>query len=325
MDNEVTYSSVVFNRSIHVKSEAVTQPEQETVYSDVRRQAETPSHNCSEPTAESPTANARGSSLCLDEDAVTSPSAPHRRATVCLGVLCVLLLAGLVTTCVFNIIQVSQHSTLLALYTQERSAHQTLRVAKMSLERENEDLAQQRDELNTTLRFITQFSKIPAKAFCQLIDGEIHCEPCLRGWIQYGSNCYFFYTGPYTSWLSWHSSRQHCLKMEADLVIIDNIEEQEFINQNAPNYFDEYHGYWIGLSLTNEKKWVWTNGSVLDTGFWIGQPQISYGACVLSKTGDVTLQSWTVNTCQMLNRWICEMNAVPWPRPIKHRAPDQQG
>ncbi|KAK1795205.1 hypothetical protein P4O66_010383, partial [Electrophorus voltai] len=249
MEDEVSYSTVIFNRAANVEPEAPVRQAEDVVYSLVMSQGEAPSNICTETTGE-PTAAANG------------PSTPYRRATICLGLLCLLLLAGLVAVCVFDIIQISKYSTLLALYTDESTAHQRLQAAKVSLERDNKELTEKRDQLNGALRFIIQFSRFPANAFCHLTDGEIHCEPCLKHWIQYGSSCYFFYTGDYNL-QTWQKSREHCMKTEGDLAVIDNTEEQAFINQHTP-YYNGYHGYWIGLSRTNEKQWVWPTGRVLE-------------------------------------------------------------
>jgi len=41
---------------------------------------------------------------------------------------------------------------------------------------------------------------------------------------------------------------------------------QEFINQHTEPYYDNYHGYWIGLSEKQGDTWVWTNGAQLEKG-----------------------------------------------------------
>ncbi|KAJ8368964.1 hypothetical protein SKAU_G00089920 [Synaphobranchus kaupii] len=70
------------------------------------------------------------------------------------------------------------------------------------------------------------------------------------------------------------SSRSDCIKRGADLVIVENEEEQEFI---AKNNKKEDH-CWIGLSdLETEGTWIWVDGSPLQTGFWgSGEPDDHY-------------------------------------------------
>lgn len=35
---------------------------------------------------------------------------------------------------------------------------------------------------------------------------------------------------------------------------------QEFISNHTEYYLDKYHGFWIGLSQTDDKNWVWIDG-----------------------------------------------------------------
>uniref|UniRef100_A0A3B1JJS6 C-type lectin domain family 9 member A-like n=1 Tax=Astyanax mexicanus TaxID=7994 RepID=A0A3B1JJS6_ASTMX len=223
-------------------------PVEEVLYSEIKRHGEKPpSQSIPEPTVE----------------AAASRTPSYRTAIACLGLLCVLLLAGVVGMSVFNIIQVSQHRTTLELYTNESTAHSKLKTETAALEKEKEELTVQRNQFNNTLRSIIQFPTFPVRAFCQIRDREIHCEPCMMNWIQNGSSCYLFYNG--YDWKSWENSRQYCVGMGGDLAIIDSREEQEFIMQNSPFYYDIYHGYWIGL-YKNPEVWKWTTGTKLNDG-----------------------------------------------------------
>ncbi len=50
------------------------------------------------------------------------------------------------------------------------------------------------------------------------------CEPCLKNWIPFQEKCYLFYEDK--SLLTWGESQQHCQKANADLVVIDSLQEQ---------------------------------------------------------------------------------------------------
>ncbi|XP_075838254.1 C-type lectin domain family 2 member D11-like [Microtus pennsylvanicus] len=62
--------------------------------------------------------------------------------------------------------------------------------------------------------------------------------PCPRGWIEFGSRCFYFSED--TS--NWTFSQNFCMALEAQLARFDNMEELNFINR----YKGTFH-YWIGL------------------------------------------------------------------------------
>ncbi|XP_072571980.1 killer cell lectin-like receptor subfamily B member 1B allele C [Paramormyrops kingsleyae] len=137
------------------------------------------------------------------------------------------------------------------------------------------------------------------------------CSRCPKGWTFNNSKCYFVFLGQkWETRKSWKDSRLECIKMGADLLTIQNEEEQMFIMNFAPTYYDEYHGYWIGLT-GKAQDWVWINGSSLTTGFWAdaGSQNKTH---VLTNTGhkDKALNSWRSTNPDMRNRWICENKAL---------------
>uniref|UniRef100_A0A671RK39 C-type lectin domain-containing protein n=1 Tax=Sinocyclocheilus anshuiensis TaxID=1608454 RepID=A0A671RK39_9TELE len=139
----------------------------------------------------------------------------------------------------------------------------------------------------------------------------VQCTPCPQKWIQNGSSCYYFNED--WPWKTWTGSQEYCEGYGAQLAIIDSVEEQEFINQQTESYYDEYHGYWIGLSEKKEETWVWTTGAELEGGFWVNGPSKGYMECVLSVPSKNPLKSWISTSCYMRNRWICEVDVLTWP------------
>ncbi|XP_020568825.1 C-type lectin domain family 10 member A-like isoform X2 [Oryzias latipes] len=87
---------------------------------------------------------------------------------------------------------------------------------------------------------------------------------CPEKWIRFGSSCYFF-SGESKSW---DEAREFCRTKEADLVVMNSKEENEFISKLNKQKF------WIGLSDRDlEGTWKWVDGSSLDLQFWAsGQP-----------------------------------------------------
>ncbi|XP_029950549.1 C-type lectin domain family 4 member K-like isoform X2 [Salarias fasciatus] len=67
-----------------------------------------------------------------------------------------------------------------------------------------------------------------------------------NGWLYFSHS--FYYISPIKK--TWHDSRNDCLQREADLVIINSKEEQEFIQRWVKNLM------WIGLSK-RDGIWKW--------------------------------------------------------------------
>ncbi|XP_051540619.1 C-type lectin domain family 10 member A-like [Myxocyprinus asiaticus] len=63
---------------------------------------------------------------------------------------------------------------------------------------------------------------------------------------------------------SWSESRRYCTERGADLIIINNREEHEFVRKVCVQNW-----VWIGLTDSDEEgTWKWVNGSTLLSGFW---------------------------------------------------------
>ncbi|XP_047454213.1 oxidized low-density lipoprotein receptor 1-like [Mugil cephalus] len=119
------------------------------------------------------------------------------------------------------------------------------------------ELMRDRDDLNYTLRAILKYDSFPVSAFCSglMVSG---CNPCHSGWLLFQDKCYLFYNQS-APWKTWQESRDMCQNNSSDLVIIDSPGEQEFIRNHTEYYYDEYHGYWIGLKESNNT-WFWVDG-----------------------------------------------------------------
>uniref|UniRef100_A0A8C6P590 C-type lectin domain-containing protein n=1 Tax=Nothobranchius furzeri TaxID=105023 RepID=A0A8C6P590_NOTFU len=51
------------------------------------------------------------------------------------------------------------------------------------------------------------------------------CQPCPTGWVQFETKCFLFYDEN-PPWKSWDQSRKFCQNKAADLVVVDNLQEQ---------------------------------------------------------------------------------------------------
>ncbi|XP_077094005.1 C-type lectin domain family 4 member F-like [Siphateles boraxobius] len=79
----------------------------------------------------------------------------------------------------------------------------------------------------------------------------------MDGWTYYQSSLYFFSS----EWKSWNESRRYCRDRGADLIVINNGNELEFVNKVVNKEFDVF---WIGLSEV-EGVWKWVDGSALNS------------------------------------------------------------
>ncbi|XP_060948487.1 CD209 antigen-like protein C [Limanda limanda] len=141
------------------------------------------------------------------------------------------------------------------------------------------------------------------------------CPRCEDGWEPHGGKCYFF------SWVtsSWNKSRKQCTSMSGDLVVINNREEQRFLQSRLMEKMDERSDkFWIGLTDSKkEGEWLWVDDTRLDTSlmFWReGEPDNWYGEnpdgedCVRmgEKDGATNLKTWDDQSCKYFQKYICE-------------------
>ncbi|KAL6455493.1 hypothetical protein MHYP_G00360330 [Metynnis hypsauchen] len=94
----------------------------------------------------------------------------------------------------------------------------------------------------------------------------------------------------------WTESRQDCRERGADLVIINNKEEQDFIE-----ILRRGQRAWIGLTdRETEAAWKWVDGSALTTAFWgHNEPNNSAGDedCVVTGCKSNRVKNWADFPC----------------------------
>ncbi|KAI4889630.1 hypothetical protein NFI96_026556 [Prochilodus magdalenae] len=115
-------------------------------------------------------------------------------------------------------------------------------------------LTAERDQLQTSYTNLTVERDQLQKKLLELE------EVNKQGWRYFDSSIYYITTKK----KSWSESRQDCRQREADLVVINSPEEQEFISR----VFGDWEA-WIGLTDSDtEGVWKWVDGSELTTSFW---------------------------------------------------------
>ncbi|XP_042602768.1 CD209 antigen-like protein A [Cyprinus carpio] len=114
------------------------------------------------------------------------------------------------------------------------------------------------------------------------------------GWKYYQSSLYFISSEK----KSWTESRRYCRERGADLIIINNTEEQDFV-KNISGISDLF---WIGLTdIEVEGRWKWVDGSTLTSGFWAsGEPNSYRGKeedCAINRSS-----GWADFSCDYMSK-----------------------
>uniref|UniRef100_A0A3B3I9G2 C-type lectin domain-containing protein n=1 Tax=Oryzias latipes TaxID=8090 RepID=A0A3B3I9G2_ORYLA len=121
---------------------------------------------------------------------------------------------------------------------------------------------------------------------------------CPEKWSRFGSSCYFLREESKT----WDEAREFCRAKEADLVVINSKEENEFISKLKKQ------DVWLGLSDRDlEGTWKWVDGSSLTLQFWASdQPDNIGGVEDCAHTNFEFPGLWNDVPCQFSKQLICE-------------------
>ncbi|XP_064871431.1 C-type lectin domain family 10 member A-like isoform X2 [Oncorhynchus nerka] len=221
---------------------------------------------------------------------------PSGVAAVCLGLLCVLLLAGIIVLSVYydnhNSTQIDQLQTSYNTLTKERdqlqTSYNTLTKERDQLQTSYNTLTKEREQLQTSYNTLTKerdqlqtnYNTL-TKERDQLHSDRVFLSGRLSNlsWQKVESSWYFLSTET----KNWKESRKDCLERGADLVIINSDKEQEFL-------FNLNKGVWIGLTdSVTEGTWRWVDRTPLTTPrYWSpnqpdngdGKPEYGEEDCV---------------------------------------------
>ncbi|XP_073729801.1 uncharacterized protein [Misgurnus anguillicaudatus] len=202
----------------------------------------------------------------------------YRSVTVCLVLLCVLLLTAVIVLCVLintnqpNITK--ERNQLLTKYTNITEERNQLLTKYTNITIERDQLLKQNENIVKLIVFTD-------------------------GWFYYNFSLYYISSEQ----KNWTESRRDCIERGADLIIINNKEEQNIFKISGREII------WIGLSDNEvEGRWKWVDNSTLNTSFWApGDPRNHTGNedCVQSNSS-----VWVTYTCDARFKWICEKTSL---------------
>uniref|UniRef100_A0A674AIY3 C-type lectin domain family 10 member A-like n=1 Tax=Salmo trutta TaxID=8032 RepID=A0A674AIY3_SALTR len=199
---------------------------------------------------------------------------PSRAAAVCLGMLCILLLAGIVGLGFY-------HKNITSGYNTMKKEIDKLQTSFNNLAKESDQLKTERDRLQKSFSDLKQAGP--------------------KGWTLFQSTWYYISSEV----KSWDESRQDCIERGADLVVINSKNEQTFLtNLNKE--------VWIGLTdKDREGTWKWVDGTALITAYWTGKQPDNGGGDPKYGEEDcaeiVTWWIWNDISCANHYNWVCEI------------------
>ncbi|XP_022596302.1 CD209 antigen-like protein E [Seriola dumerili] len=228
----------------------------------------------------------------------TGPRSSERRfhgaVVVSLSLLSVFLLTGLV------VLSVHYHKNSNAeLSAGEANLTECLQASDIKLS----SLTEERDQLNISLTEMTKELK-------RLQSLSKQKKTCPAGWRMFNGSCYLLSTQSG----SWEKGREDCRARGADLVVIDSLEEQTFLDEFAA--VEEF--WWIGLTdRDKEGTWKWIDGTPLTQSYWCekqpdnggGDPQWGEEDCAHIYTSKDSDKNWNDRSCTASMKWICEKMA----------------
>ncbi|KAJ8342040.1 hypothetical protein SKAU_G00319680 [Synaphobranchus kaupii] len=237
----------------------------------------------------------------------------YKLIAVCLGLLCVLLLTVITAVCIhYNGLVNNTKKTLVALQAEKdqlQTNYSSVTADKDQLQTNYSFVIAEKDQLQTNYSFViaekdqlqTNYSTVMRER--DKLQNTL-VPPCPKDWPEFKSSLYF----PSTDTKTWSESRNDCQARGADLVTINNREEQVFLSG-----FMKTNHFWIGLSDRNkEGDWTWVDGTSLTSGFWkTGEPN-DYGSnedCATSEPQAKPDKNWNDMPCSITRNWVCEKPA----------------
>uniref|UniRef100_A0A4W5Q9H7 C-type lectin domain-containing protein n=1 Tax=Hucho hucho TaxID=62062 RepID=A0A4W5Q9H7_9TELE len=222
---------------------------------------------------------------------ITQVGDPPRAAAVCLGLLIVLLLAGIIGLGL-------HHKNIISGFEDCKVRNINLAEKNDQLQISFNTLKKERDQLQTNFNKESDQLKPERDKLQKRFSDLKQAGP--KGWMLFQSTWYYISSEV----KSWDESRQDCRERGADLVIINSKEEQTFLTNLNKRV-------WIGLTdKDREGTWKWVDGTPLITAYWTGpQPDNGGGDPIYGEEDCAEIIIWWIwndTSCANHYNWVCE-------------------
>ncbi|XP_042168996.1 CD209 antigen-like protein E isoform X4 [Oncorhynchus tshawytscha] len=200
----------------------------------------------------------------------------------------------------------TSYNTLTKERDQLQTSYNTLTKERDQLQTSYSTLTKEQDKIQTNYNTMTK-ERDQLQTERDVLSGWLTSlkQTCPERWQKFESSWYFLSTETKT----WKESREDCLQRGADLVIINNNKEQEFL-------FNLNKRVWIGLTdSVTEGTWRWVDGTPLTTPrYWSshqpdngdGKPEYGVEDCVQIRKDQSPLEAWNDVSCRSKLNWVCE-------------------
>ncbi|XP_029919739.1 centrosomal protein of 135 kDa-like [Myripristis murdjan] len=226
-----------------------------------------------------------------------------RAAAVSLGLLALLLAAGIIVLSINYISVIMERDNLVLERNNLNTSHSQLQTSYHSLTEERDQLqtsyhslTEERDQLQTSYHSLIE-ERDQLQTEVNELKRHIEERSCPEGWNRFGCSCYYTSTESDT----WWQSREKCQSKGADLVVINSKEEQDFVRGLKMK-----GASWIGLWTEWKQQswtWEWVDKSPITVTYWRSQPQNPRSQATASCCEG---GHWTEVDNYETNYWICE-------------------
>uniref|UniRef100_E1BJL5 C-type lectin domain containing 10A n=1 Tax=Bos taurus TaxID=9913 RepID=E1BJL5_BOVIN len=193
-----------------------------------------------------------------------------------------------------------------ALNSQGRSFQEMITSLKAEVESHKQELqAGDSEMLLRVQQLVKNLNSLTCKMDALKSNGKSCSQNtacCPANWLEHEGHCYWFSSLR----KPWPEAEKDCQLKNAQLVVINSRDEQDFIQANLHPYFT-----WMGLS-DPDGVWKWVDGSDYETNIknWKpGQPDDFHGHGLGGGEDCAHFYpdgEWNDDACQRLYYWICE-------------------